>query len=200
MLDGGVVCIPHNGRYRVIADFTSSEAVDRLLQAKRRTRGAPTLVLISEMGMLETVARPFGPLLGHLAARLWPGELTILGQPAETLDRRIIKSIGGNRGRLGVRLPTSPVLRSVISASGRPLLVSSANKERKQGAHSPAQVLKTFSGRIDLFVDAGDLTPGDKSTIIALKDGGIEIVRQGALDEARIRDAVAVYQPSEDHR
>lgn len=193
LLDGGVVCIPYNGTYRVVADFTSSGAVDRLLQAKRRTRGAPTLVLVSAISMLERVAMPLPPLVAHLASSLWPGPLTVLCDPAETLERKIVKAIGGNKGRLGVRVPESTFVRAIIAAAERPLMVSSANKERKQGAHSPAQVMKTFAGRIDLFVDSGDLVPGPRSTIVTTRNGELEIVRQGSLDEARIRAALAEH-------
>lgn len=194
--EGGVVCLPYNGTYRVMADFTSSDAVTRLLQSKRRTRDAPTLVLVSDMTMLKTITTALSPLSEHLTAQLWPGDLTILCPPNPDLDRRIIKATLGKKARFGVRIPQSPLILSVIAAARCPLLVSSANKERKQGAYSPAQVRQTFAGRIDLFVDAGDLSPGTPSTVIAVDDGAFKIVRQGVLPEARILEAVASYDSS----
>ena len=64
--------------------------------------------------------------------------------------------------------------------------VSSANREKKAGAGSAAQVRKNFLGRVDLFVDAGDLKPAPSSTVVDLIDGKPVLTRPGALSEDEI--------------
>ena len=66
------------------------------------------------------------------------------------------------------------------------LIFTAANKQKKQGAGSPAQVRKNFARHVDLFVDAGDLAPADPSTVIDFQDGQFEVTRAGALSDAEI--------------
>ena len=39
--NGGLVCLPCGGRYRIVADLTNADAVGLLMQAKGRSRAAP---------------------------------------------------------------------------------------------------------------------------------------------------------------
>ena len=78
-----------------------------------------------------------------------------------------------------------------FSVVGRPLLVSSANPESKHGESSPAQVRKNFLGRVDLFVDAGDLPPAPPSTVVDPDAQGLVITREGAVAHADVVAAVA---------
>ncbi len=185
--DGGLVCLPCNSSYRILADLNDEDAVNRLLQSKRRTRKAPSLVFIDRAQTLQRVVAEVDPQAEKLAARLWPGPLTILFTPHPDLPRKVVRQLCKANGRLGVRVPDDPVARRVLERFGGPLLVSSANKERKQGAGSPAQVRKTFMGRVDLFVDAGDLAGAASSTVVELRDGRAVVTRPGAIAEDQLR-------------
>jgi L-threonylcarbamoyladenylate synthase len=187
--DGGLVCLPCAGNYRILADLTNPEAVTRLLQSKRRTRKAPSLVFVSDLGMLTSVASAVDPLASKLAERMWPGRLTILFDAHPDLPPKVVKQLCKANGKLGVRVPDDDVARRVVADLGRPVLVSSANKERKAGAGSPAQVRKTFGNRVDLFLDAGDLRPAPSSTVVDLRDGQLVVTRPGAVSQEQI-DAI----------
>ena len=183
---GGLVCLPCNSSYRIVADLTNEGAVTRLLQSKRRTKKAPSLVFVDGLAMLSKVTDQIDPVAEKLASRLWPGPLTILVDAHPDLPSKVTKQLCQANGKLGVRVPDDLLLRQVIKKFGRPLLVSSANKEKKSGAGSPAQVRKNFVSRVDLFVDAGDLPPSASSTVVDVSDGKIVITRPGALSQEQI--------------
>jgi len=187
--DGGLICLPCAGSYRILADLTDPGAVTRLLQSKRRTRNAPSLVFVSDLGMLSSVAGSIDPLASKVAEQLWPGQLTILFDAHPDLPRKVVKQLCKANGKLGVRVPDDALARRVVQGLGRPVLVSSANKERKAGAGSPAQVRKTFRDRIDVFLDAGDLSPAPSSTVVDLRDGQLVVTRPGAISQEQI-DAI----------
>lgn len=191
LAEGGLICLPCGGSYRILADLQNEKAVTRLLQSKRRTRTAPSLVFVADRDMLASVAGDIDPLAGELADRLWPGQLTILFDAHPDLPRRVVKQLCKANGKLGVRVPVDGPARQVVRRLGRPVLVSSANKERKAGAGSPAQVRKTFRGQVDLFLDAGDLAPGPSSTVVDVRDGQLVVTRPGAVSQEQI-DAVRV--------
>lgn len=192
LLDGGVVCLPCESTYRILADLTSEVAVNRLMASKRRTRQAPSLVFIDSEKMLYQVAARVEPVALRLARQLWPGQLTILFDPHPDLPAKVVKQLAKATGTIGVRVPFNLLARRIVTGVKRPLLVSSANREAKQGAGSAAQVRKNFANRIDLFVDAGDLPPGPSSTVVAIVDGQVKVTRPGAIDAERV--VRAIYQ------
>jgi L-threonylcarbamoyladenylate synthase len=179
--EGGLVCLPCGGRYRIVADFRNPEAVIALMQSKGRVHKKPALVFIHHENQLAEVAGELEPRALELGRAHWPGPLTIRVKPHPDLPGKVVKQLGGKKSRIGVRIPADPLLRSLVACVGRPLLVSSANREKKSGDSSPAQVRKTFAARVDVFVDRGDLTPEPSSTVIDVRDGEIVIERAGVI-------------------
>lgn len=184
--DGGVVCLPCNGRYRLFADLLNNDAVMKLMQAKSRIKTAPALVFVNDATDLDKVAEEVPELARKLARELWPGPITIRVKPNPELPSKVLKQLGGKKTKLGLRTPAGELAQEVVRAVGSPLLVSSANRQKKAGESSAAQVSKTFGPHIDLFLSGGDLKPGDTSTIVKIEDDAVVIERLGAVDEATI--------------
>ena len=178
---GGLVCLACGGRYRILADVTNEAAVIDLIQSKGRIHKAPSLVFVDSEARLGTVAQSVHPLALRAARTFWPKPLTLLVEPHPGLPTIIGKQLAAAHGKIGVRMPAESLVVEAIADLGRPLLVSSANKEKKHGETSPAQIRKNFANRVALFVDRGDLAPEPLSTIIEIVDDKIVITRQGAI-------------------
>lgn len=183
---GGLVCLPCGGTYRILANLAEPRAVISLMQSKRRTRTAPSLVFIDSEKRLAEVADAVEAPLMKVARAFWPGPVTILVEPHPDMPPKVRKQLTTAVGRVGVRVPSDPVATEVVRGFGHPLLVSSANRESRQGAESPAQVRKNFIGRVDLMLDAGDLKPGRKSSVVDLRDGQVQVTREGVISAAEI--------------
>lgn len=189
--EGGLVCLPCHGRYRIVADLENADAVMQLMAAKSRMKAAPSLVFIEDVSQLDRVAGNVHPLARKLATKIWPGALTIRVQPSQDLPAKVLKQLGGKKSRVGVRQPDDPLFREVAKAAGTPLLVSSANREKKSGDSSPAQVAKNFGMRIVLFLDGGDLKPDAYSTVIDVVDDAVVVERPGSVDQATLDTAAS---------
>lgn len=183
---GGLVCLPCNGRYRILADLWSASAVMELLQSKRRVKKAPSLVFIASQEMLGETVEDVDETSKKLMKSFWPGPLTILLDPHPELPRKVSKELSRANGRLGVRVPDDDLCRGVVRAFGGPVLVSSANRERKPGETSPAQIRRNFGNRIALFLDAGDLSDQGHSTVVEVDGGKVHVRRSGMLEEQAI--------------
>jgi L-threonylcarbamoyladenylate synthase len=183
---GELICLPCKGNYRLVADLMSEEAVSRLLQSKHRTHQAPSLVFLSDHSMLHQVTDSVDPVARQLASELWPGPLTILFSASPALPQKVVKQLSKANGRIGVRVPEDEIVKSIVKCYGRPLLVSSANREKKSGSYSPAQVRKNFMGQVLLFVDAGDLRPESASTVVSVDAGQVTITRPGAISQEKL--------------
>jgi len=197
LAEGGLVCLPCSGTYRILADLNNEAAVTRLLQSKRRTRKAPSLVFVGDQKMLPKVAGEITPMASKLAQQMWPGQVTILFEAHSDLPSKVVKQLCKANGKLGIRVPSDGLVRRLVLKFGRPVLVSSANKESKAGAGSPAQVRKTFRSQVDLFLDAGDLPACPSSTVVDVRDGSLVITRPGAISQEQLDAFVAQAGPTQ---
>lgn len=185
--EGGLVCLPCNGSYRIVADFGSPSAVMELMQVKSRTRSAPALIFIDSTERLDELTDDLHPMARRLAEALWPRPLTIRVQLNGEWPKKIVKQLGGKKAKVGVRIPADELAREVARKVGGPLLVSSANRQKKPGESSPAQVRKTFGARVDIFVDSGDIRKEAVSTVVAIVKDELSVERTGAIDEHTLR-------------
>lgn len=189
---GGIVCLPCRSSYRIFADLTNPKAVNALLFSKHRTAKAPSLVFIPSYEALKNVATNIPSKAKILAKALWPGELTIRFSPNEELiPSAILKHLTKNGGKIGVRVPSEPWILRLLREYDRPLLVSSANRERKNGASSPAMIQKNFISHVGIFVTVGDIPQTAPSTVIDFDDGEPIIKRIGSISQSRIESLLA---------
>lgn len=188
---GGLVCFPCHGKYRLAANLADPNAVTHLYQSKRRVGKAPALVFVSNEEMLRQVVADVPPLAHGLMENFWPGSLTILFEANPALPRKVVKQLVRANGHIGVRIPDDPIAQAIVESFGGPVLISSANKEKKAGAGSPAQVRKNFVHRVDLFVEAGDLGAEPPSTVVRVDGDRIQVVRAGSVTEEQLRAVAA---------
>ena len=188
---GGLVCVPHTSGYRLLADLMNEDAVTHLLQAKRRMRHSPSLVFLDSAERFQDLAEDFGSNARQLADAFWPGPLTMLVRPNRQLPRKVIKVLTKANKHLGVRVPSSPLIRYLVSELKRPVVASSANRERRPGESSVAQVRRTFGQHISAMIDAGDLQKSAPSTVIQVNDDMLKLVRPGAINDEDIRSVLA---------
>jgi len=165
---GGVIVYPTDTFYGLGASGFLSEAVRRIYRIKQRDESKPLSLVISDYGMLKEVAAYIPPGLPDLAAEFWPGPLTVLLPASSRLPGALL---GGSR-TIGVRIPDLRWLRELVRTAGFPL--------------APREVIRAFTGKVDLIVDGGDTVGGRPSTVLDLSVRPPEILRQGAVSRARL--------------
>lgn len=190
--DDGIVIFPGESNYRLGVNVLSAKAVSKLHQGKRRVQNKPALVFIHDKAALEGLVGEIPDLALQLMATFWPGPLTIRFEPGKSLPTKVRKALTKATGRIGIRIPAAEVCAEVTRSFGAPLLVSSANRSKKSGAQSLAQVRKNFGNVADLLIDAGDLPTGTTSTVVDVSTSGWKMIRQGALTAAEISEKIGV--------
>ncbi|MCE2509064.1 MAG: threonylcarbamoyl-AMP synthase [Nitrosopumilaceae archaeon] len=173
--DGGVVAFPTDTVYGVGCDPYNREAVLRIYEIKGRDRSKPLPVLVASAELAAGIAR-MGPGAAELAARYWPGPLTIV---LEVTDRALAASMG-LAGSIGVRVPGGGCVSMLLGTCGM-VVGTSANVS---GEPSPVRADDVHIG-CDMLLDGGAIPGGTESTIVdGRTDGGMSVVRQGALEVA----------------
>ncbi len=182
---GGVVVFPTESTYGIGADASSSAALARLVAVRGREPGRPILVLASDLTMVRTVAAALPPAAERLAARLWPGALTLV-LPARP---DVSDALTAGTGTIGVRVPGHPMARALVAGLGRPVTAPSANPPGREPARTVAEAAAYFGDRVAAYVDGGRLG-GGASTVVAVDGDRVRVVRAGLVDEATISRAL----------
>lgn len=181
--EGGLVCLPFRRQYSIVASLLSPEAVVRLVQSKRRSSKAPSLVLIPNQETLPQVVEEVPSAAGPLMKAFWPGTLTLLFSPSSELPSKVLKTIAAKKkdARIGVRVPATGLALDLVRAFGGPLLTSSANISQKNGATSVSVIRKEFHHTVDVLIESGDMPQSAPSTIVDLDHGKVTILREGPI-------------------
>jgi len=199
---GEPVVIPTDTVYGIAVDAFDPEAVNRLLEAKGRTRQSPPPVLVASTAALDALAEHIPDEIRALFDEFAPGPLTVIlpSQPSLQWD------LGDAHGTVALRIPDHPIALELLRETG-PLAVSSANRHGEPAPATAQAAVEQLGDRVVLYLDAGEVG-GAPSTIIDATGlaaaapfaapggdepadpavGRVRIVRQGALERAVLAD------------
>lgn len=175
---GGLVAFPTETVYGLGADATSDRAVARIFEAKGRPHFNPLIVHVTDLAMAERYAH-FDARARALAARFWPGPLTLVLPLRDGAGLSPLVSAG--LPSVAIRVPAHPVARGLLAAFGGPVAAPSANPSGRVSPTRAAHVLAGLSGRIEAVVDGGACAVGLESTILGLTGDAPELLRPGGL-------------------
>ncbi|MDQ3871853.1 MAG: L-threonylcarbamoyladenylate synthase [Chloroflexota bacterium] len=185
---GAIVALPTETVYG-LACALSESALERLLAVKGRAAQKGITLLVDSLTQVESVAE-VPPPARRLAARFWPGPLTLV-LPARP-DARLPALLSGGQPTIGVRLPDHPVPRALARELG-PLPLTSANRSGEPEARDAAGVLAALARTVDLVLDGGPSAGGVPSSVGAVAgtgDEGASILREGAIAAREIASAL----------
>jgi tRNA threonylcarbamoyl adenosine modification protein (Sua5/YciO/YrdC/YwlC family) len=184
---GELVVIPTDTVYGLAADAFQPRAVQRLLDAKGRTRQSPPPVLIPGSPTLDALAVGIPAAARDLVDAFWPGGLTIILRATPSL----VWDLGDTGGTVALRMPDDPIALALLSDTG-PLAVSSANLTGVPAATSAAEAEQMLGDSVSVYLDGGVRSEGVSSTIVdaSRADGLLHVVRHGAVSDERLREVV----------
>ncbi len=174
---GGLLAIPTETVYGLGADALNEQAVLRIFEAKGRPQDNPLIIHVPEASWLERYCEQVPPEAHVLAARFWPGPLTMI------LPRKPIVPLRTTGGleTVGVRCPDHPITRAVIAAADVPIAAPSGNTSGRPSPTCIADMIEDMDGKIEGMFDGGACSVGVESTIIDLTCRPPRLLRPGGL-------------------
>ena len=169
---GGVGFLPTDTIYGLSCLALNQASVDKIHKLKDRAAHKPFIILISNTKMLDLLSIDSKDTM--LVQKYWPGALSIILPDAKGPSWLTL-----NTATLAVRIPGNDQLRQLIDAVG-PIVSTSANLQGQQPINSVAVAQKVFGKQLDFYVDFGKLD-NPPSTLVAIKGGKLDVVRQGAV-------------------
>jgi L-threonylcarbamoyladenylate synthase len=174
---GGLVGFPTETVYGLGADASSAQAVARLYAAKRRPPDHPVIVHFADARSAFAWAREIPHGAQKLAARFWPGPLTlILKRSARAGD-----FITGGQDTIGLRVPSHAVAQALLRAFGGGIAAPSANRFGQVSPTTAAHVREDLGKDVEIVLDGGPSEVGIESTIVDLSGERAVLLRPGRI-------------------
>lgn len=176
---GELVAFPTDTVYGIGCRTGDDAALARLFTAKRRPPEKAVPWLVASLDEVARLGFRADDRARGLAARFWPGALTLVLAAAE----------GG--ATQAFRVPDHPVSLALLAAAG-PLAVSSANRSGEPETLDADDVAVAFAGSDEpsATVDGGRVSGGVASSVVDLTTPRARMVREGALSRAEIERVI----------
>jgi L-threonylcarbamoyladenylate synthase len=192
---GEAIGLPTETVYGLAADACDDRAVARIFEMKGRPTFNPLIIHTPSAGVAEGFVT-FPPAARHLAARFWPGPLTLVLPRRPDCPVSLLASAGLDT--LAIRVPAHQAARDVLAAFEGPLAAPSANRS---GHVSPTRAIHVARELpVRLIVDGGACAVGLESTIVGFRDGRPVLLRPGAVTPEDIEEATGMapetHEPS----
>jgi L-threonylcarbamoyladenylate synthase len=186
LVRGGLVAFPTETVYGLGAHALDPVALSRLFSAKERPAHDPVIVHVASLAEVASLVSRMPDAVSALAARFWPGPLTLILPKASTVPPQVTAGLPS----VAVRIPAHPVAQSLLRTAGVPVAAPSANLFSRPSPTRAAHVLEDLDGRIDMVVDGGSTPVGVESTVLDLTGRVPIVLRFGAVSLLELRAVV----------
>ncbi len=186
---GSLVAMPTETVYGLAADGLNPAAVAEIYRVKGRPQDNPLILHIASLDMLYplvVIDEETDSLVRKIAARFWPGPLTMVLPRSEKVPDII--TAGGPT--VAIRMPSHEVAHRLIALSETPIAAPSANLSGKPSPTLLSDVVDDLAGRIPVILDGGECAVGVESTVIDLTHRPFAVLRPGGVSREELEDCL----------
>ena len=161
-------------------------AVEQIYRVKGRPETRALPILVNSVAQAIVLARDVPYTFHKLAAKFWPGPLTLLVEASTGVPLKVT----AHTGNVALRWPKSAIVNALIDLIKGPITGTSGNISGQPACATAIDLLEQLGDRLPLIIDAGE-TPGNlASTIVRLDGDDWEVMREGVITEEEIRAAL----------
>ncbi len=195
---GNLIHLPTETVYGLGARADDPNAVVKVFEAKGRPRFNPLIVHVGTIDLARRIG-VFDDRAEALAARFWPGPLTLV-VPVRDLEAACDLARAG-LDSVAIRMPDHPVALDILRGVDFGVVAPSANRSGRPSPTTQADAFDETGAFVAASPDGGDCTVGVESTVVSLlKDA--RYLRAGAVTRADIEAVIGplASDTSEGHR
>ena len=190
LAEQGVLAYPTETVYG-FGTAVDHDSVEALVRMKGRPPGKPFLLLIGDPQQVARLDLHLPAYASHLAARFWPGPLTLVLRGG---DGRVPVRLRGPEGGVAVRYTPHPGLQRLLQAYGEPITSTSANRPGVPPAMAVGEIVQQWPDEIRRgllhVLDGGRLEPSQPSTVVDCTGRRPRVIRPGVLSAQQLRGVV----------
>jgi L-threonylcarbamoyladenylate synthase len=192
---GGLVLMPTETVYGLAADASNPAAIAAVFEAKGRPRFNPLIAHVTGLKAAERFAA-FDERARRLAEAFWPGPLTIVVPITD--DAAVCDLARAGLDTVAVRAPAHPEAQALLEAFGGPVCAPSANRSGRPSPTTLRDAQEETGPAARAWIDGGPCHVGLESTVVAVLDGPVRLLRPGGLAREAIEAVVGPLTEAED--
>ncbi|MCL2807343.1 MAG: L-threonylcarbamoyladenylate synthase [Coriobacteriia bacterium] len=177
LAQGEAVVVPTDTVYGIAQLVTPEASPELLKRVKERPEEKNIPLLIASVKDLERYGSELPSYAFEMAAKHWPGALTLVVRASEEIP----KSFTAEDGSVALRVPAHAIALALLEAAKTPLACSSANLSGKAPARTFDELDPLVALRVALVVDGGSLTGGIASTVVSCLGEKPVVLRPGPI-------------------
>ena len=185
--NNGVCILPSETVYGLACSALSAEAVQKVFKLKGRPSSNPLIVHVLDHRDASRICLT-NPISEKLSQFFWPGPLTLVLPKKNCVPPEVTAGLD----TVGVRSPSHPKFRKILSSVGFPLAAPSANKSNKISPTSYDDVKGEFGLDSPPIIDGGTCELGIESTVLDLTTNPPQILRLGMCTKDQIEDVIGI--------
>ena len=183
---GELVVFPTETVYGLGANASDPAAVRKIFEAKGRPADHPVIVHLDNPRYLHRWVSSMPPVAEKLAAKFWPGPLTLILPKADNVN----DVVTGGQDSIGIRVPSHPMAQQLLTAFGGGIAAPSANRFGRLSPTKPEHVREELGDAIRVILDGGESTIGLESTIVSCLGDEARLLRPGFITRSQLAQVV----------
>lgn len=182
--EGRILVFPTETVYGIGTNGLDEQAVKKLYEVKQRPENKAISLLVSDIKMVEKIAKDITELEYKLMEKFFPGPLTIILKKKDNVP----DIVTAGKDTVGVRMPSGEIARKLVEYAKTPIAAPSANISGEPSGTNLENIINNFDGKVEYFIDGGETELGISSTIIEVINNEIHILREGSITKQQIED------------
>jgi L-threonylcarbamoyladenylate synthase len=187
---GDLVVFPTETVYGLGANATNPAAVRKIFDVKGRPPDHPVIVHLDNPRYLHRWVSEVPPLAEQLAAKFWPGPLTLILPKAENVNDLVT----GGQDSIGIRVPSHPIAQQLLTAFGGGIAAPSANRFGRLSPTKTEHVRDELGEAVGVILDGGESPIGLESTIVSCLNNTVRLLRPGFITRSQLERTVGELQ------
>lgn len=186
MRAGELVVFPTETVYGLGANASDPAAVRKIFEVKGRPADHPVIVHLDNPRYLHRWVSTMPPVAEKLAAKFWPGPLTLILPKADNVN----DIVTGGQDSIGIRVPSHPMAQQLLTAFGGGIAAPSANRFGRLSPTKPEHVRDELGSSVSVVLDGGDSPIGLESTIVSCLGNQAVLLRPGFITRSQLAQVV----------
>ena len=184
--NGGIIIYPTDTLYGLGADIRNEESLIRIYDIKGRPNDMALPVLVSGWEMVRSISSEVNVIGEKLAARFWPGQLTLVIRANDNLSTILT----GGRGTIAVRQPDHWIAQQIIEQVGNPIVGTSANLSGSPDLVEASDLVSELGDLVDRIITCGLKPFGVGSTVVDITGEQPKLLRETSISLEDIKSAL----------
>lgn len=172
-----VIGMPTETVYGLAGNAYSEKAIQSIFHLKKRPYTNPLIVHIGNIKQLKELSDEIPSKAQMLAAKFWPGPLTILLKKSTKVGGLVT----AGQETVAIRMPNHPIALDLLNKLDLPLVAPSANPYQSISPTSAKHVDRYFGNQGLFILEGGDSINGLESTIVGFDGDEVIVYRLGAI-------------------